>query len=273
MVKAMPFLCILCAVFVQGIELPGPCPAAPPTHELSIEDLPDVYIQRGVTFATGRKSYLFENITPKNIANFLLSFIRDPQRNRTIIKLTHKLTEYASENVLETYGEDGNAIVSSSVTIQLPTSGVRTSTCHKNITERVRIWIDDFVIIIWSCVSDTTKYHDEAVLIMRLYRIENKNANSSEMIMVIAKSIARKYLADNLMDQIDWSHISQADSPDRKSKVKRIPIPCSINEDYSAIMIIFVIIWIIGLAIVLWGCSGQCNRMHKNQVLPYSVGN
>lgn len=260
------FLIILVwtTVLVHGILIPGPCPQTPATHVMTNDNLPLVKVVRGVAFSNHRQSYIFLDIGPRNANGLEASFLLDHKKEKIIFSLFSRIKEphLFSHSVLENSNATDNAVFRSTISYKLGETEVQ-SECHKPITDSVKIWIEEYAVIIWSCVVYTTQHHDGAVLVMTRHKQSNGYASIS---ISELKSLVGKYLPQSLIDKIDWpvDVIYDAYEPN----IVNTYIPCSARENAIPFTILFVIIGIIGLAVVWWTSREKCCPKPNNQVGP-----
>lgn len=254
-------------VLVQGILLPGPCPQTPPMHEIGSDYRPRVKVLRGVAFSSGRQSYIFLDIGPQHANGLNAEFKFDHEKEKIIFSLINITRDpyYSSDNVLEKSNATDTAVFRSTISYLSATGTMIQSECHKPINDTVKMWIEEHAIIIWSCLVHTTQYHDEAVLVMSHFKSTDRynSKNISEI-----KSVVVKYLSPSLIDNIDWK-VANAERPNIVSTY----FPCSARDNAIPFIILFLIIWAMGLAVVWLTSREKCCPKTKNQVGPHPFTN
>lgn len=199
-------LVLLCATISQAIELPGNCPSVPPTH--SPNYITFAYhreIVHGVPFTIEHPSNLFKAFDSINVVGFFTIAL---QRDQYVFNITYLNSTYFFDGSLSTYDTAKDQAL-------WLTSDIRKGhqLCHGPITEEIRIWDCEDLLIIWSCIAnETVNSHDEAVLFLsKAMQAQDKDAEfyktsaDYRKIMQKINSTARKYLGDSLLlDTIDW---------------------------------------------------------------------
>lgn len=74
------------------------------------------------------------------------------------------------------------------------------------LQEEVRMWIVDYLFIIWSCLNDTEGgAHEEAVVLGFMTDIEGFEGPSFQEMMQKQKLNIKKFLSQDLINNIDWN--------------------------------------------------------------------
>lgn len=85
--------------------------------------------------------------------------------------------------------------------------------CVRPVQERLRLWLDSYFAILWSCdEKENEGEHDEAVIMLAFlpeqseYYIEFQyNPEEHRKMLLRLKTVAEKYLSQSLIETIDWS--------------------------------------------------------------------
>lgn len=194
---------LLCATIGQAIEFPGNCADVPPTHSPHL--LTNAHyreIVHGVPFTTKHPSHLFKAFDFINMVGYLK--FKALENNHYSLIISYKNSMYGFRGNLSTpeTKENQSMRVTSEMTLGY-------TACHGLVTEEIRMWSDEELLIIWSCIAnDSVNTHDEAVLFLSKdisYVEAYSSPENYRKIMHIINSTARKYLGDSLLlDIIDW---------------------------------------------------------------------
>lgn len=74
------------------------------------------------------------------------------------------------------------------------------------LQEEVRMWIVEYLFIIWSCLNDTEgSAHDEAVILGFMTDIEGFEGPSFDEMMQKQKLNTKNFLSQDMINNIDWN--------------------------------------------------------------------
>lgn len=210
----MGCLVLLSCRLVEGINLPGNCPKTPPSSQLDpsrLSNLTSSYdIIRIAPFSSDHPSYLFKEFNVSFIPHYQMTFITDHvtvmQRVLCIVWHYNSNSEYPPLDIQTSIEELGDEITLNSSINYDPESR---SMCYIWITEKVKLWFDGDFLFIWCCVNAVNGTHDEAVIIISMdlkYSWDLVDKYAANKYLNRVKAIARKYISDQILNTIDWSH-------------------------------------------------------------------
>lgn len=190
------WLVFFVALSVQGIKLPGACPKdVPSSMECNISPDPsrDLTIVVGVAFSDDHPSNFFRHFNYTRFLNFL-RFSCPKGALTFILERKSHLAVYSKE----ISKQNGFRTMRSTVF-------VNSLVCHPPINDIVHMWLEEGVMILWSCKDNTKeepRQHDEAVLIV----VENQfpRPDKYDEFTRRLQSVSEKYLSAALMERIPW---------------------------------------------------------------------
>lgn len=103
--------------------------------------------------------------------------------------------------------EGGRVLLNTSVIICDDVMGFNLLT----LKEEIRIWINELIGILWSCVNDEGKgQHDEAVVLFSLAHSDKHFSENEEdyailMRMLKNEVVDHKYLSEQMISEINWT--------------------------------------------------------------------
>lgn len=195
---------ILCLTTTQitGLKLSGLCPVVPPTHFYNNSEVlfpPKIILS--VPFTQNNSSLLFRNI-PLNAAShwrILLNTIKGPVETQTAIELFYRNWPTKSRTIGLMDEERGDISVKSVI---YDHKRFEVSKCHGQVKESSWMWLEDEVMIIWSCRDSSVSYeHDEAAIFINMPTAEEVD-EPLEVIDERIKRVAKKYIGTALVDKL-----------------------------------------------------------------------
>lgn len=135
-------------------------------------------------------------------------------------------------------------------------SGVKSKCYPDVIVEEVRVWIENYAMIIWSCKDlNNGSDHEEAVIILSAYTIAMYDDNLT-MLPTLRKEATTKYLLNTSLHEaieIERNKVPPDSCPFKREFISRFPCAADKKIYWHTIFVaIFVSIVIIALAISLW---------------------
>lgn len=202
-------VCLSCVLLSSALKLPGPCPTVPPTqftipHKDTWRRNPEILTV--VPFSAETPSYFFYDL--KGVYDPLL-FLETRSNDSDFLE-NFRLVKIGSRSFLEAVVDkevtDKDSITLRS-TIYNFNNPVSVATCHPELQEEIRMWVEKKFIIIWSCVGDEEE-HDEAVMFgtfvnMGVYVHDLPEEDYKQMMQVL-KVVAGKYMSQGVIESIDW---------------------------------------------------------------------
>lgn len=263
-----PYLLLfVCAIRVNGVNLPGDCPNAPSTHHIPIDCSVEEVI-RGIPLSTNDESFVFnfKEINSTSASEFAVVFASFEEEVEISLNIYFDtfVPGLQWHSKLQTQNGNESIILKGSAYVQ-HRKGPEELKCFKRPIETVRIWYDGQFVIIWSCVGISTKQHDEGVIIART---KNNQQNPSD-IMKSLQTMARKYLSESIMEKIDWSPTILK----RNSKPTYIKTyKCLDRESLSPFIVLLAFLFVFGLlAFAAWNNYYCCKSPIRasNRVVPF----
>lgn len=245
---------------VNSILFNGSCPSPPESIYTLNETIDYYFIYQSIPFAN-YPSNLFKNITQEGSIPF--SFYMTYNESETSLRLVHA----GAIPTLECHCELRRSLVDrftakSSIRRGFNLTHFQQVNCHKKLDEVFFIWHEDPFIILWTC-NETLGTRDEAVLIAfdRLLEDPYKKLSSRKANSAMAKSMAGKYLSQELMDHIDWYTNAPKDDYDRHEPFKCPSI--KYNIPWKLISGLILILTLFAAFLFSPVCqSGASNRIH-----------
>lgn len=194
------------------IRLPGDCPKVPTTHTLPKLSLyPEVLA--GIPFNRPFKSYLFKLINDLNVGYFKVEFDHDNAKDLLAIVLSHHSENSIIQTVSQVTNDPLNHRLNISSQIAINTNGLMKGDslkCMETIHESISLWMDDGLIIIYSCATITIprNYSDQAVLLLYVDPAYKDNATFLKRTdlytsgMKAINETTRKYLSKAFVDAL-----------------------------------------------------------------------
>lgn len=207
-----------CASAVQAIELPGHCPLVPPTHfPRYFRESSEIVL--GFPFSIERPSHIFKPFDSINLVGFFSFSISE--NSPDTFKITYEDSKFVVRGNLTTYETTKDQ--SLWLTSHLKESLIA---CEGVLTEDIRMWFEDDLLIIWSCTNNVTgDTHDEAALFVveapNVKRIFiHESPDEFKIMRSLVKALAQHYLNNSLLlDSIDWQEGTSI-SADNSSRVE-----------------------------------------------------
>lgn len=159
-----------------------------------------------VPFSTETPSYFFYDL--KGVYDPLLFL--ETRTNDSDFLENFRLVKIGSRSFLEAV-VDKEVMDKDSITLRNTiynfNNPVSVATCHPELQEEIRMWVEKKFIIIWSCVGDERE-HDEAVMFgtfvnMGVYVHDLPEEDYKQMMQVL-KVVAGKYMSQGVIESIDW---------------------------------------------------------------------
>lgn len=196
-------LVLLVALSVHGIKLPGDCPKdVPPSMGSEAGCLPSLLIIAGVPFSDDHSSNLFRQFGFRNI---MRSSLTCDHLNGF---LSYKMFGSSFSNLLTVHTKEiskQNGILDLKSTVF-----IKNMMCYTETIDKVHIWLEDDLIILWSCIEGTVeefRQHDEAVLIFAQdysFNIWDAVGNGISSLTRRLQNVSTKFLSAALIEKIPW---------------------------------------------------------------------
>lgn len=227
------WITIIClAVYLQsvfGVVFTGACPKTPQTYQpvliresnknksgykVNFDSL------LGISFADQNPSNLFKDFDISTAHLMSLSFS---------LQLPNVFNlEFGGEDVsiINTWYEDGESL---SVESFLSYNSFKHKLdCFNDTSDTVKMWEDDYFMMIWSCKDAEPGFHDEALMAFETNMPERRynemtNPERHLRLMKDFNVTARKYLSKQLLDFIDWERKAEQEYP-------YIPFKCPVTR-------------------------------------------
>lgn len=250
-VSIFTFLTI--APLVWPIHLTGPCPMVPASNFVGFSShgyqrFPKLLA--GVPFAPDRLTYLFLNLSNTNRHHFKFCLEAGSQQSNAPFEI---FISHENEGGSNSWGYLDSDPLNISVTLNSSVEGKRgkllySSSCFKEITHDVRMWIDDLFIIIWSCIDVSHIVRDEAAILLL-----HDNAIVAEFkdIIRLMKRFSEGYLSKGLMNEISWPTTERGEEtpqvyfPFRCPSGNKQVIPIAALWLIAILILVLIAIWLI----------------------------
>lgn len=268
-------------IFLLGIAISGAarfkgaCPQTPPTHRLNttMEYLP---IIRSIPFSPGTQEhqYVFSfpeiNSTHTNAIQVLIDKYK--YQEEFFIWFTHYYMQPKVEVQSIVFQEANQSEMTLSSVVHTQNEKVRVKLdCLPPFLETVKMWMDEYFLIIWACVPVAKSGdHEEAVLLMKKDMLELNGPTVHEVLNNL-RDFSTNYLSKDLVERIDWEpKYGKKEATWNNTFV----CPRDYKAKYHPAVIIGGYIVVIGIAaMVFYGNCGNCCKSGKwrNQVSPYVI--
>lgn len=262
------FYCVLVTQYLTGeaIQIAGSCPElVPPTHFYTNDDIPDpAEIIILVPFSSNIPTNIFKNDTMIHSYGWRNSFMQVLNSNNEedmTMELFQVKGKWKSQSIGRLNKSMDHIQVESSV---VGATDFSPSKCYQPLKENIWMWLEDNVIIIWSCRPDfVSMRHEEAAIFLVIPEVkamtqlpqvkdESKPAIVTRTKVQRLKEVSRKYLSDLFYLRVNWTEIL----PQKQSEnVFVCPQEVQVeSRTYSSIIIVISIVstFVIIVVVVFW---------------------
>lgn len=145
--------------------------------------------------------------------------------------------------------------------------------CLASANETLKLWFDGDFVILWSCVNNSIRSHEEAVLVMQKPQPVN-NGDTLKEALKDFWNISTKYLSGELVDIIDWETRIE-NRTTFTGKNDQFVCPISDRESILRLCLLlggYLIVIIIFATVFFGNCEKFCrNVANRNKVTPYVI--
>lgn len=239
----------------MAIKFPGKCPNVPSSHFFPITSKKDTdldYIY-AVPFSAETPTYLFLDIRTQDKSTYYLtqeSSISSGEQNNTI-NLHYWNVEQRHILIKSVVNKQGDHVLLNSSVLEKKSGGEYLGIgCLPPILEEVRIWIEDKITIIWSCVDLKDNSRDEALLIFHFDPTLHLGipSKANRWTTTILQQVAKKYVSDALVQTMA---VGKEGNIDNREKIGFIPFACLVGKISLVIPIVMFLVFL-GVLGVCW---------------------
>lgn len=186
----------------SGLLFPGPCPVLEPSHK-QLKDQKYWKLTAVVQF-TNAFSFFFKETDP--VGDMKCYMVETKSAGQIKIEYSttpQSMVRHGFQSIEGNIVDNGDTLLLESALYDSPRN---ISKCHSNLTEEIRMWTENGVIILWSCrEAENKESHDEAVVVFSLHDGTRILAGLSyDDDLKNAQELTAKYLSLPLVNAIQW---------------------------------------------------------------------
>lgn len=264
-------------LFLLGIAISGAarfkgaCPQTPPTHRLP-SSMESLNVIRSIPFSPGTQKhqyvFSFPEINSTHTEEVKVFFEKYSYQKEHILWITHNYIQpkVEVESVIFQLANQSEMILNSVVHRQEEKGRVELD-CLPPFMETVKMWMEEYFLIIWTCAPDAKSgYHEEAVLLMTKNHSDMNDINGPTINQVMHnfRDFSTKFLSKELVKKIDWEP-KYGQKTANWSNEFVCPRVYKAKRHYGVILGGYILV-IGSLAAIFFG-----KVMGRNQVSPYVI--